>query len=133
MTTIFAAGAGDEVLYGAGGADTLRVGSGTDRVTYYDMGTSLIANFKAGVSEGDADGDQLFSFEVLEATPSDDLITFGSGEMTVWGRAGTALTTSTRRIFAESLNKPGNFVVTSTDQNPCHRHVSERGIDKSQY
>ncbi|PRY89470.1 M10 family metallopeptidase C-terminal domain-containing protein [Donghicola tyrosinivorans] len=90
---------GDDVLIGGAGADTLQGGYGDDMVDYRTSSEAVTINVEEGTGAGgDAEGDSLFSIEVvlgsgyddlLIGSASDDVLRGANGNDTVRGGAGS--------------------------------------------
>lgn len=91
-------GDGQDILLGRGGADILDGGTGTDRATYEDSLTGILADLGYAIhNTGDAAGDTFLSIEQVQGTQlSDDLrgdalanrLIGDAGHDTLYGRAG---------------------------------------------
>jgi Ca2+-binding RTX toxin-like protein len=83
------AGAGNDLVNGRGGGDSLIGGSGTDTLSYLGSSTGVTVNLATGAASGGwATGDSFSGFENIAGSHSNDVLTGNSGANELIGRGG---------------------------------------------
>ncbi len=86
-------GSGSDILYSGSGADLLYGGDGGDFAVYEDSNVGVTVSLAIGdgaaqVSDGDANGDRLYSIEKLFGSRHNDILTGGDGGDGLYGGDG---------------------------------------------
>src|SRR5262249_4357861 len=82
--------AGDNWIYGEGGADTIDGGAGFEPASYFYSAVGVTVSLVAGAvnTGGDAQGDVLTNIEDLEGSAFNDTLTGNAGDNFIYGAGG---------------------------------------------